>query len=658
MKFADRLKCTATGTSAATITLGGAVAGFRTLAQAISDGALAVGDTGVPFTIDDGAGNVETSLFTVTSTTVLTRTSVLSSTAGGTTAETFTGPLTVFSVMPASFASKLPTAEADAPGAPNFVFATSAPSNSDGRPNFTVHFQTAPVDGSIRMSLKVGGVYVPVGAATPGSGSAVPPTALTAAVQNAAPNKIVITMSKTLASVAVASSAFAIAGHTVLAVVVSDKVVTLTTDPFVNGEVARTVTYTKPASNFITDTANNALASFSMDVANNVAVPTAPVRATALRNTSTGFKLADMVSGSNNVMGARSEHTARERLTAPQLLYCNWYATTNNEISGTGVMQFLGVSIEYPEGVFTPVKFGGATTYDLAAGLEIVSDPVTPLDIPEGAMYWVRQRVTWPTGKNLYVGAGITTGRTQFQAGTSLAAVPDYVMGGGNWSVVAVGNNNSFSPVAVLQDSTRVSIGIYGSSTPTGTGDTGAVAGALANSGGYISRAFAPKFAISNIALAGDNIEGFLSHCAKRVALSKYFTDVIISNGMNDIYVTNRTAAATITRYNALIKLFTDLGKLVYTCLHQPRNGGAWTSDAAQVIDATKEGYRLELQAAIKAGLTGASGYIDAISASETNVAPESGYWISSPVSTTDGIHMNAPTHALAATLVDVSVVK
>lgn len=388
-----------------------------------------------------------------------------------------------------------------------------------------------------------------------------------------------------------------------------------------------------------------------------IAATGGPVRAAALRNTSTGFKLADMVSGSNNVMGARSEHTARERLTAPQLLYGNWYATTNNEISGTGVMQFLGVSIEYPEGVFTPVKFGGATTYDLAAGAEVVSDPVT-IDIPEGAMYWVRQRVTWPTGKNLYVGAGITTGRTQFQASASLASVPDYVMGGGNWSVVAVGNNNSFSPIAVLQVSTRVSIGIYGSSTPTGTGDSGSVAGALALAGGYISRAFAPVYAVSNIALAGDHIEGFLSHCAKRVALSQYLSDIIISNGMNDIYVTGRTAAATITRYNTLIQQFTSLGKKVYTCLHQPRNGGVWTSDAGQVIDATKEGYRLELQAAIKAGLTGASGYIDALAASETVTNPESGLWISSPVSTTDGIHMNAPTHALAATLVDVGIIK
>jgi hypothetical protein len=117
MKFADRLKFTATGTSAATITLSAGVTGFRTLAAAIADGALAVGDTDVPFTVEDSAGNNETSLFTVTSATVLTRTSVLSTSAGGTTAATFTGAtLTVFSAMPAPFATSLPTALTDNAG--------------------------------------------------------------------------------------------------------------------------------------------------------------------------------------------------------------------------------------------------------------------------------------------------------------------------------------------------------------------------------------------------------------------------------------------------------------------------------------------------------------------------------------------------------------
>lgn len=107
MKFADRLKFTATGTSAATITVGAAVAACRTLAQVIADGALTVGDTNVPFTTTDGTA-WEDSLFTVTSATVLTRTSVLASSAGGTTPATFSGALTVFNAVPGSILSRIP----------------------------------------------------------------------------------------------------------------------------------------------------------------------------------------------------------------------------------------------------------------------------------------------------------------------------------------------------------------------------------------------------------------------------------------------------------------------------------------------------------------------------------------------------------------------
>lgn len=106
MKFADRLKFTATGTSAASITVGASVTACRTLAQAIADGALTVGDTNVPFTVTDGTA-WEDSLFTVTSVTVLTRTQVLASSAGGTIAATFSGSLTVFNAVPGSILSRV-----------------------------------------------------------------------------------------------------------------------------------------------------------------------------------------------------------------------------------------------------------------------------------------------------------------------------------------------------------------------------------------------------------------------------------------------------------------------------------------------------------------------------------------------------------------------
>jgi hypothetical protein len=107
MKFAEGLKFTAAGTSAATITVAAAVDKFRTPAQAIADGEWKIGDTRIALRIEDSVGNKETSLFKLVSGPEFVRTEVLSSTAGGKTPATFSGALTVFSTLPADFASKL-----------------------------------------------------------------------------------------------------------------------------------------------------------------------------------------------------------------------------------------------------------------------------------------------------------------------------------------------------------------------------------------------------------------------------------------------------------------------------------------------------------------------------------------------------------------------
>jgi hypothetical protein len=104
MKFADRLKVNASGVSSQTlaagavITMGAAVNSNRTLAQAIADGAafshtIKVGDTNVGFVVDDGVGNWLNGLFTLTSTTQITLTQILTSSAGG-------GPVTLQTSTP------------------------------------------------------------------------------------------------------------------------------------------------------------------------------------------------------------------------------------------------------------------------------------------------------------------------------------------------------------------------------------------------------------------------------------------------------------------------------------------------------------------------------------------------------------------------------
>lgn len=74
MKIIDLQMQTATVTSTATITLGPAVSGYRTVAQAIAAGNLIAGDTGVPFYVRDPAtGAYEAGYYTITSETTLTR---------------------------------------------------------------------------------------------------------------------------------------------------------------------------------------------------------------------------------------------------------------------------------------------------------------------------------------------------------------------------------------------------------------------------------------------------------------------------------------------------------------------------------------------------------------------------------------------------------
>jgi len=101
MKVVDRLRQSFNATSTATITLGGAVTGFRTIAEAIAHGDLAIGDE-VPMCVESGP-SWELSLYRVDNPTQLTRLEVLASWTGGA-AVTFPGGLKqIFCAAPAQY---------------------------------------------------------------------------------------------------------------------------------------------------------------------------------------------------------------------------------------------------------------------------------------------------------------------------------------------------------------------------------------------------------------------------------------------------------------------------------------------------------------------------------------------------------------------------
>lgn len=101
MKFVDRFKQSFNGTNTSVITLGGAVSGFRTGAQAIADGDMVVGDE-VPMGVREGA-TWELSLFKVDSPTQLSRVRVLASWIGGTAATFPAGTHEIACTTPADF---------------------------------------------------------------------------------------------------------------------------------------------------------------------------------------------------------------------------------------------------------------------------------------------------------------------------------------------------------------------------------------------------------------------------------------------------------------------------------------------------------------------------------------------------------------------------
>src|SRR5437764_1004155 len=99
-KFADLLYVTAASLSTSAlavgtvVTLGAAAPGGRTLAQVIADGAsdptkLKVGDTGIPFSLDDGHGGRVVATFTITDSTHITCTAINAVAGGGTTPPAF-----------------------------------------------------------------------------------------------------------------------------------------------------------------------------------------------------------------------------------------------------------------------------------------------------------------------------------------------------------------------------------------------------------------------------------------------------------------------------------------------------------------------------------------------------------------------------------------
>lgn len=358
-----------------------------------------------------------------------------------------------------------------------------------------------------------------------------------------------------------------------------------------------------------------------------------------LGQVATGTFINDGTSA-NRYIGARSPHIMMKKggTTGLRVVYGNWRMSAQVETDNTA-SQTYKTAIEYPAGTFTPVLYAGVRVGTAAPGANIVSDRASVV-IPEGAKFWIR--TLHDSGTNGQLFSYYTKDGTEMLQGSNTAgAVPDYVDGGGSWTAQTAGTQGTMlMPQAIVDDTTTPSVGLFGSSTPTGRGDITAPGAGIQ---GFMARAYGAKYPILNASLSGDSLQKFIASNSKRLALANYCSHIALSSGSNDI-VGGRTAAQTAADAATVIKYFTDIGKPVaYTTVTDiTTSTDAWATVENQTVGAT-ESERLNFNTLVLAGLSGVTNTINALPFTESATV---GKW--KPNYTADGTHQ-ATVSAIAA---------
>ncbi len=237
-------------------------------------------------------------------------------------------------------------------------------------------------------------------------------------------------------------------------------------------------------------------------------------------------------------IGSRMGAYARVPLVNPVLDYANWgvNGSTFAEQSSGGTLT-IAAAIEYPEGVFTQAKFGGATSGTGAAGTVISSDPTTGLTIPEGALFWVRSYAIFASN-GLYLDKVCNPAMGDAMEHDA-STLTNKTMGG---TFVDEGTGFLYGPMAIKTPHKRAVFYHIGDSRNQGTSDTKDSSLDL----GEISRTIGEKYAYVSDGIAGDRAFAYLASGASRTAIgtdgtvpggSTYqvgVTHVICEYGIND----------------------------------------------------------------------------------------------------------------------------
>jgi hypothetical protein len=310
--------------------------------------------------------------------------------------------------------------------------------------------------------------------------------------------------------------------------------------------------------------------------------------------------------------------------------------------------------IEYPQGVFTPVLWGGLDVVSLSAGGRIKSDIVAGLTIPAGEKFWERTVIL--TSGNIPVcvmpaassAIGVDDGNISGDFGNSGAIGPTTGLNTiGCQAIVGTVNATDARSFVLLGDSLT-----FGALDITGSGPKGA--------SGFVARMLDDHgYPYMKWCIGGQYLQNQVTMASRINAdIGQFnFSDFIIASGLNDLSLGSRTKAQVLADIQTMATQTNVAGKRVWKTTITPRSSStdSWATVENQLprTDGNMADL-IPLNADIRAGLPNVYGFIDAADAAMS--ARDSGIHKAPPAGTTDGTHFNSVRAELISSLIGVEI--
>jgi hypothetical protein len=346
-----------------------------------------------------------------------------------------------------------------------------------------------------------------------------------------------------------------------------------------------------------------------------------------------------LLPGAGQIM-SRSKHFAKDTVVSLKIVIPNFWVNGSQAEVGSGADSICTASIEDKFGNITRVTFSGLNQGNITNGSFLISDNV-PFIIKKDTPFFVRIWVSNTAGIPYVSGFAMTGDGSNIST-----SVSDLTAGSGVTQAIS----NYLPPCAIVGYSDEKCYGLIGDGRMFGTGD---VIDNVTGDVGVFARMVGSTAAYINCGITGGSASSFVASHTNRVALlSAYCTDIIINNGINDIYTGGRTSNQVISDLSSAASYFPNNRVYGGTIWPITTSTDGWTTTNNQsypTIPTSLQANRVAINAAWRSNVMGNVGVFDVADSIESSrnsgiLAADTGN-ILGPNLTNDGNFLNTRGH-------------